>query len=224
MPARPNVPGVAAVVLKGAYGIDVDVVNKFYVAFTGGPLTGAQALTWATAIGNAWNTNLAAIFHPDFALESVTVEDLTSATAGAATALTSHVGTRAGNALGAATCVVLQLKIARRYRGGHPRLYLAALQGGDLLTNQQWAGASILQVQTDWANFIAAVVSGAPAGITATNQVNVSYYQGFTNHTYPSGRVRPVPNLRATPVVDIVTAISVNPKLGSQSRRNLQSA
>jgi hypothetical protein len=65
--------------------------------------------------------------------------------------------------------------------------------------------------------------TNAPTALTPAFQVNVSYFSGFTNVTFPSGRIRPVPKLRSVPLVDTVTSWSTNPNVASQRRRNLQS-
>ncbi|MGH9123011.1 MAG: hypothetical protein ACRDYC_13890, partial [Acidimicrobiales bacterium] len=58
---------------------------------------------------------------------------------------------------------------------------------------------------------------------------SISYYKGFTSVLNPvTGRTRDVPKVRAgadLPVpIDTVTALIVNPKPGSQRRRQLHSA
>ena len=62
-----------------------------------------------------------------------------------------------------------------------------------------------------------------PPELRVVDQVNVSYYEGFEVVTdLRTGRSRDVPQLRpGGPAVDKITGFSINPKLGSQRRRNL---
>ena len=67
------------------------------------------------------------------------------------------------------------------------------------------------------------VIDGAPARLGAVEQVNISFYEGFTVVTDArTGRSRNVSQRRPDgPTVDVITGFSINPKLGSQRRRNL---
>ena len=222
MPALPAVYEVLRIALVGTLGGDTNVVNRFYINYTG-PAGSASALaTCCASIATAWNTDLASLFPTDYTLTAVYAEDLTSSTAPVADALVSHAGTRSGNALAAGQAAVVRNHIARRYRGGHPRTYLSCFTNTDLATAQTWQSASISALASGWSAFIAATVSAVNTWCSGgpSNHASVSFYEGFTNRTYPSGRIYPVPNVRTTPVVDPVTSYSVNPHIGSQRRRN----
>lgn len=223
MPPRNPVPGVASIVLKMSYGVDLGLINKFYWAFTGGPMTAAQAAALSASVGTGWGLNIAALCPASVQLELVTVTDLTSATAGAGSTAETTVGTRTGTGLTVVNAAVVQFKIARRYRGGHPRIYLPAGVQSDLATLNSWTGTFQSQVSSAWSSFSTYIGGHLPTGLTNVGQVNVSYFTGFTNHTFPSGRVRPIPNPRATPITDSIFAVSLNPKLGTQRRRAQQS-
>jgi hypothetical protein len=95
------------------------------------------------------------------------------------------------------------------------------LTNAALATSQTWAGASITFAVNSWNSFITSVKAAPWAGGTIVNQVNVSYYKGFTNYTGSTGRNK----VRSTinpggPVVDIIQSISGNPRVASQRRRN----
>lgn len=223
MPPRNPVPGVMSIVLKGSYGVDLDVINKFYWQFTGGPATAAQCTTLAGSIQTGFGTNISPLQPPSYSLTQVTVEDLTSSTAGAGFQTGNIPGTRSGTGLTVVNAVVLSLHIARRYRGGHPRLYLPAGVESDLATLNSWTTAFQNAVGLGWVALQTYISGHFPGGLVSVGQVNVSYFSGFTNHTYPSGRVRPIPNPRAVPLVDPIISVGVNPKLGTQRRRAQQS-
>jgi hypothetical protein len=63
---------------------------------------------------------------------------------------------------------------------------------------------------------------GTSSGTTIiTNHVNISYFHGYTLGPPKPGGFQPkIPTPRATPVVDIITSVSVPSLVGSQRRRN----
>jgi hypothetical protein len=174
----------------------------------------------AAGVGTAWGANIAPLISAGVALNLVECIDLTSATASVGSDSTVHNSSRGGsaNVLGAATCI--SFKLNRRYRGGHPRNYWPAPSGADLSDSNTWTGAFVTAAHAGAVAFFAAVEALHGAWATTLDHVNVSYFHGFTNVTFPSGRTRPVPTLRGAPVVDDVVAYRVNPQVASQRRRN----
>jgi hypothetical protein len=223
MTALPDVLGVVRVALIGTFGEDVDVVNRFYMdcgEITGGP---SDLDAFCAAVAAAWNTNLVTFFDATYTLTEVVAEDLTSAVSPVGSALVSHTGTRGGSALSGSACALLRFKIGRRYRGGHPRMYLSALTDADQTDMQTWSPTALANLVAAFEDFIADVISALETAYTSTGatHVNVSYYDGFENITYPSGRTYARPKLRTSPVTDNVISYSANPKIASQRRRNL---
>lgn len=226
MPARPSVPKVVQIVLFQTLGDDLDVINRFYQQYTGtaDTLSDGGALDWATATSAAWGTHIKPDVSSQLHLNKVTVTDLSSSTGGFGEFDSALAGESSDVSLPAGVAMVIKQHIERRYRGGHPRQYLCGFTETERLDPQTWEPASVAAIQTDYTAFRTAVAAGCPSGIAPAVDVNVSYFEGFTNHTFPSGRVRPIPNLRATPVVDIITSFAVNPVIASQRRRNKQSS
>jgi len=222
MPALPPVPRVIKFIYRGTLGDDTDVVNRFFQQYTGaGPLSTGGALTWATAAFTAWGAHLAAEITTAFTLTSVELEDLSSSTGAVASQSGSTTGSVGTAPVTAGAALVVAEPIARRYRGGHPRQYIAGCPQADTLTPQTWAAAYLTGFDTAYTAFRAAVAAGCPVGLQPAVDVSVSYFQGFTNFTFPSGRVRPIPTRRAVPVVDVIEAFVAQPHIGSQRRRNL---
>lgn len=228
MPALPNVPGVLRITLVQDLGEDTDVINRLFQSYTGGPPS-AQALDHlASVIATAWGTLIAPDSTPDLALTGVNIEDLTSPTAASIEHSVSPQipGTNGGGKTGAGTAFCISNLIARRYRGGHPRTYLAGKPASALLDEQTWLAASVNSWVSDWSTFVAGMAgtySGIGATYTVVGPVSVSYFAGFTNVLYPSGRYHAVPNRRGTPIVDSIFGFRGNHKVASQRRRNLQS-
>lgn len=223
MPALPDVPNVVRVATVGTFGNDIDVVNRVYFRVNTPGATPLSLNTFCASVASAWNTRLAALFDQLFTLTSTNAEDLTSAVSPVGVASTSHAGTRGGAAISGSACALVQNKIGRRYRGGHPRTYLAALTDADQASLQTWIPASLTSLTTAWSQFMSDIGGALTTAYGAANSdhVNVSYYEGFTNVTYPSGRTYPRPTLRVSPLVDTVIGYSANPNIASQRRRNL---
>lgn len=220
MPALPSVPDVLRIQFKWTSSSDVDVLCRLYWQYSGTAPTNGQLATMASTLAGNMNTVYGSYWHSDVTLTECIITDLSSPTAATGSATVSHAGTLTGTELPANTALLINFQVARRYRGGKPRLYLPLGSSSEMLTTQTWSTTfttNVLSqygtVQTDIANAIA--VWGS-----SVSQVNVSYYKGFTVFTEPSGRARNIPTLRAGgPVVDTVTGYSVNPKFGSQRRR-----
>jgi hypothetical protein len=224
MRTYPPVPSVVRITIKQSFGGDSGVINRFYMPFTGPGPTSSQCSIFANAVFEAWQANIYPLQPSDAGVNEVEVTDLTSATAGEGSSVGSGTGTRAGAPLSAGAAAVLQFGIPRRYRGGHPRMYLCAGVTGDMASGNAWTPAFVAAVPTAWVNFLAGFELSPWPGATIGKQVNVSYFAGYTNTTYPSGRIKPVPNFRDTPVVDTISAFTLNKQLGSQRRRNQQGA
>lgn len=220
MPALPAVPKVVKVILFNAL-LDAAsfAVNRLFLQYSGTAPTDAQLATFGGDINTAYGSDLRGLQGPGVTYSGVELEDLSSATSAVATVADSFVGTRTGNSLGGQVACVVSGEIARRYRGGHPRDYWPFGVDTDLNDAISWSSGFLTSVGTGIASFLTAVEAAGWTGAGTLETVNVSYYQGFTNHTYPSGRVRPIPTLRGTPVVDPITGYIARRSLGSQRRR-----
>lgn len=223
MPALPSVPKVLRVVLNQHNQGDTRVQDRFYLQYSGAGPAVADLNTLIATISTAWLNNLAPLVNALGGLDSIAITDLTSSTGAFAQGGTARVGTRSG-AMTMAIAAVVQFKIARRYRGGHPRFYLDGGANTDVTTGGLWTTAFQSAVSSGFAAFIAAIQTTPPAALGTLSHVNVSYYQGFTVVTNPiTHRARNVPTLRATPIIDTISTYACNPHVGSQRRRNLQS-
>jgi hypothetical protein len=224
MPALPSVPKVLQVTAHQTIGADTAAINRWFHQYAGGAPTAVQAAALATTISGNWGTLISPLQDTATSLTSVTVQDLSSPTAAFGQDLTVRAGTRAGSAEGADVCALIRESINRRYRGGHPRVYLRAGVVADLSTPQGWFPAFVLLVTNGWTAMQNNINAGVWVGGISMITVNVSYYQGFHNFTYPSGRVRALPTVRGAPVVDPIVAFACQSKPASQRRRTLWSA
>jgi hypothetical protein len=188
-----------------------------------GTLSVADAVTWGANISTAIGTYMTSFMHSGVTLTHLELTDLTSTSAAQVINGTGHTGANGGTALPSGTALVIKKIITRRYRGGHPRIYLPGTVQADLATPNTWGVTPLANIVAAWTTFINACIANTnPAAIGAITHVNVSFYSGFTNHTYPSGRVKPIPTPRVTPVVDAVQGLVGNSTVASQRRRNQQ--
>jgi hypothetical protein len=223
MPALAPVPSVVRTIFKHTLSEDIDVVNHVFFAYTGGVPSVPDATLYNTAIDGVWDANLMPARSADLVHTSTVSTFLDSATAPQVSHFGSTPGGGAGAILSANAAAVVQFKVARRYRGGHPRVYIAGLLQADLFDAQRFTTVFLAALQASWVAFRNTIVGNVYGGIGISHQCNVSYFNGFTNHTFPSGRIRPIPTPRPVPLVDPVFLAGVNAKVASQRRRTLQS-
>jgi len=205
-----------------SYGGDTNCEVRNFFQYVGA-LSQADAQTWVNAIAAAWVARMMAILSSTLTLTSTELTDLTSASSAQAISGTSGVGADGNPSLSASAAMVIRLKIARRYRGGHPRLYLPGLPQGNLQTDQTWTAAGMTQKLNAFNLFISDSLTAVPVAAAPATEVSVSYFSGFTAVTNPvTHRARNVPNVRTPPLIDAVLSHSINPHVGSQRRRNQQ--
>jgi hypothetical protein len=221
MPPLPPVSKVIRTALRFDLGDGTPAITRFFTSYSGTAPTNTDLRTLDTAIGAGFNTNLKSLMDSGSALEEISSVDLSSAS-GAVDIFPDVIGgTRGSAVIGASSCLVSSYQIARRYRGGHPRGYWPFGIQTDLSDRNTWKGTFTTAALTGLNAFFAAVVAGGWGAAGTLTHVNVAYYQGFTVITNPiTGRARNVPNLRGTPLVDTVLAITPRASVGSQRRRD----
>lgn len=193
--------------------------QRFYVAYSGSAPTPANCVTLATLVATAWNTNIASLVADGYALNEVDVLDITTDAGNSGIWSGSHNGTRGTAAVPIQCALGIEYNISRRYRGGKPRTYLVAGLSTDVIHPGQWDPTFTAEAATAWAAFIGAIEAADIGSMGSLSHINLSYYQGFTNFTQPSGREKAVPKYRATAKSDTITGYSVKLTLNSQRRR-----
>lgn len=220
MAALPPVPKGVRLDLHFAQGGDPNMQIREFFQYSG-TLSVTDATTWGANIVAGWAANMPPYLHNTSALALTELTDLTSDTSPQIQNSTAVPGSRSAGPLPNGTAMLFKKLISRRYRGGHPRVYLPCLTVDYLSTPSTWDGTTAGTVLGAYQAFIAACVANTnPAAIGTITHVNISYFHGFTNHTYPSGRVKPIPNQRTTPLVDSIVGMAVVLEVASQRRRN----
>jgi hypothetical protein len=195
--------------------------SRFYLSYSGSAPTGANCTTLAGTVATAWAGDLAGVVNTDWTLSEVDVLDIATHSGASGQWSGSHPGTVSGTPMPAQTAANVEYGIARRYRGGKPRMYLPPGVTGNAENDTQWTTAYVGNFQTGVSNLIIDIGTTGPGAMGTLAHVNVSYYQGFTNITNTSGRTRAAPKYRDTALVDAVTGYFGKQEISSQRRRRV---
>lgn len=221
VPPDPDTPCLR-VRFGGSDGADGHWGNRLYFKYSSGPASAADLATFAGDVITQWTSHLAPLVVTAFSLTEVDVLDITSHTGLSNVTTTSVAGTRSGAAIANQVCFNMEFDIARRYRGGKPRIYAPFGTATDQFDGAKWQASFPGVCNTAFAAFIAALEAVALATITAVSHVNLSYYQGFTNVTNSSGRTRAAPKYRSPNAIhDTVIGYAGKVEYGSQRRRRV---
>jgi hypothetical protein len=219
----PNVPGVLKLSMKFQTAQDLDIVcNTHWKYSSAQPAAAADLNTFLTNVATAYTNDLQPLAGATVTHVQDTVTDLS---ANGLQAIQTHtqVGTRAGAQLPISACVIWNLKILRRYRGGKPRVYWPFGTETDLADPAHWSTAAQTAFNAGLGNFASYLVSTAAGGMVVQSNCNVSFFQKFFSVKNPvTGRYRNVATLGPTPpypIVDLTQSASVNLTLGTQRRR-----
>jgi len=214
----PDVPCVR-VRTSGNLGAPGEWGNRFYLSYSGSAPSGANCATLASDIAAAWSSHIQSLISDNFALEEVDILDIATETGLSGQWTGVHSGGDSSSPLPANCAINIEYNIARRYRGGKPRIYLPPA-GNDQATNQvSWAGSFLTTMNEAYTAYIDEIEALSIGSMGTLNHVNLSYYKGFTNITNSSGRERAVPTYRATALHDNVVGYSTKTIIGSQRRR-----
>lgn len=221
MPPLPAVPSTLRIVPEWTIGEDITVKARWFNTYTGGLPDSTDLNTFAGTVLASLDTRFKSALSTANALTGVTVTDLSAPTAGEGVAVGNHVGTNSSGALPAGAAALFNFTVARRYRGGKPRIYFPYGCENDMLNATVWSAAFISGLTTAWGQLQSDIVGQVVGAATISTQHNVSYYEGFTSVQNPiTHRWRNVPTLRpGGPLLDAITSVSLNPKPGSQRRR-----
>lgn len=185
-------------------------VNVLHVRYTTGSPSTADCNTYASNISSYWNSSIAPVVTTQTQLNSVEVLDLDTDHGNIYVNNTVRTGTKVGSSYAPTnTACCVSWKILRRYRGGHPRTYVAGVLFSDMVNGTTWSGTYVTAMSAAWNAFLTSVNS-----MTGTNSpfflCNVSYYKAHQG--YPND-VRPVPQL------DDIQSATVHTRIDSMRRR-----
>lgn len=205
--------------LKYTQSDDFDAGSRFYLSYAGAAPTAGNCATIASDVAAAWATNCAGFQDDSWALTEVDVLDIASLTGLSGQWSGSNAGDATGTGLPSQCATNVEFDIARRYRGGKPRMYFPPGVEAALVDNGHYANSHVTAINTSVAAFFTEIEAIDVGAVGALAHVNLSYYKGFTNIVNSSGRERAVPTYRATALVDPVLGYSCKALIGSQRRR-----
>ena len=223
MPALPSVTKVFRLDFQFSRGGNTNIFNRLFYQYTTA-ISAADAVTLVNKAANNWGSSLLTLQSGDTILTSVKLTDLNSNVGQQATVATNAAGTATGASQGNGVAVVIGQEILRRYRGSKGRIYITGVPQTALANAELLLAAVAANYTTQMTSFNSSFVLAPPAGVGAMTPVQVSYFQGFTNVTSLSGRTRPRPTLRVTPLIDAIIGYDTALHLASQRRRNQSSA
>lgn len=219
MPALPVVPGALRLRFHLTVGTDVTTGFHMFWSYSPQPPTGAQLNSLAAAARTSWQNNMVGVCPAAIILTQVDAIDLGSVTAPIGTASGPVTGTRTGNPLPASACMLVNMHIARRYRGGKPRYYIPCGVATDLATQQTWVAGFVTLFQTSFATFSGDIAANLHTWAPTGQNISVSYYSGHQWKQDQNDNWHRVSTPRTTPVIDVASSFSYNPIVGSQRRR-----
>jgi len=225
MPALPPVPKTIQFTLFYNDNGNANVHNILYYTYSG-TLALADLTTLCNNVMTAWGAQFAAQTMPSCSLVGVIGNDLSSNLAPKSASTSAAVpGTNAGQNLSNGATPVFSYLTSRKYRGGHSRTYTPGAVRNSLSDGNTWSGTARTAMQAAWVAFLNAIVTTAvPAAVGQLTHV-VAHRYGKTATSPVSGTSSPTRSVPlTTPFTDPVTAVVLNPQIGSQRRRNQQSA
>lgn len=195
--------------------------TSFYMKYTGA-LSQTDSGTLLNALSTSWLTHWAPLTTPQYSLSFVRVIDMNSASGVVVQQAAVHPGSAAGNAVTAGVALVLSAKIAFRYRGGHPRIYVPGMSESNLSDQNTWAPTFLATAAAAWTSLQSDLAGAAPVGVGSmspiawhTHSSNKADFPGGVPTTKPPWPI-------ATPVPHPITSWATNPQVASQRRRNQQ--
>jgi hypothetical protein len=193
--------------------------SRFYLSYSGSAPTAGNCIPLAGDIEAAWLSHLATAIAGSWALTEVDVLDIASDSGSSGQWTGSEAGTNGTPEMPAQCATNVEFDIARRYRGGKPRMFLPAPSDGALLSDARFTTDFVALVNTGIAAFFTEIEALSIGAVGTLAHVNLSYYQGFTNVTNSSGRTRAAPKYRTTALVEAVQSYACKQVIGSQKRR-----
>lgn len=220
MAPLPTVPNALRADFRWSTSGDTDLLTHVFFKYSGGAPNATDCANFASDLVTAMEAEFGQ-WSAAVTLTECVVTDLSSHTGGQGSSSAAATGGITESPLSAGTCLLINFNIARRYRGGKPRVYLPWGASSTLTDRRDWSGTFLSDCDTSWTDFIAGATGLTSGSTTISGQINISYFSGFHVVTSPTtGRARNVPDRRTTPVVDDILGHSASARPGSQRRRN----
>jgi hypothetical protein len=193
--------------------------SRFYLSYSGSAPTGANCATLASDIAGFWNTRMSPYYTTNWALTEIDVLDIATDSGLSGQWSGSHAGANAGTQLTANASLDVEFGIARRYRGGKPRMFCPPASHAELADPGHWGPTTATNHAIALGNMMGDIEGLSIGSMGTLAHVNLSYYKGYTNVEIPGKRAKAIPTYRATALHDVVTSYIGKQLVGSQRRR-----
>lgn len=215
MPALKPSVGTARVVFNGVCATRpvINVMHWSLDADSEG-LNQAQIDSLAAGMRAAYVASFIPLVTNEYVLGDVVATDLTSDTGGVGVATGSTAGSAAGTSYPNNVALCVTWKIARHYRGGHPRTYFAAIPTSASDTRTSWVSSKITSWNAAAASFLTAVNALIPAD--PGRLIALHRYRGHTFHPVTHQKI---PTQLETPLKSSITAGAADTRIDTQRRR-----
>lgn len=212
--ARPNIPlDITRIVIEGAAGAK-PWVNTFWLQT---PSSGTPTGTQMNALAHSFLVAFEAMWKVPTASGASCNQCLAEWNDGngnmvVGTDATLQAGTQTSGLSIASISMVLSWRLSARYRGGHPRTYLAGLDVSQFQDNATYKSTSVSAVQSAANTFLAAIDAIVSTPFTS---VTLGVLRQFAN-----GGSEAKPKVYLTPpVFKPYTSVVVKPGIATQRRR-----
>lgn len=222
MPTPPSVPNVCRWRILGTLANLAPWGVRFYTQYTGGTPSSDNMLTLAEQIAATWNDTCGALQAADVITTQCDGVDLSSTSGASATADVDDAGGGPNPAVANQIAAIGKFIIARRYRGGKPKMFLPGVATAFQADDSHWTTTFANDYGSALNSFNEGIADLSAGSTNLVGIVNVSFYQGFSSSENPvTKRYRNIPTYRTVPLVDSVTSFTADTLMGSQRRRRV---
>lgn len=194
--------------------------GRFYLSYSGSAPTAGNCATLASDVATAWADNIVDLFTNNWALVEVDVLDIATDSGSSGQWSGTNTGTLSGTSLPSQCASNIEFGIARRYRGGKPRMYLPPGGDAQLVNASSYSSSFVTALHDGMAGAFAQIEALSVGSMGTLAHVNVSYYQGYRTRTTGGGQTTFAPKYRTgAAVVDTIESYIAKTTVGSQRRR-----
>lgn len=186
------------------------VFNVMYLKYSTSAPSVAELNTLSGLVMSAWTTNLKPILTSGMTLNFVDLQDVSSRTGSYYQNTTGGVGSVASSQpLPSSIAMAISLKVAKRYRGGHGRVYQCGFNAADVVNGTNWLAARATACNTGWTNYI-----NASNAFTSGSNTYTAVVGSFYTHDANKNQIFKTP-----PETYPILGTAVHTRIDTQRRR-----
>lgn len=184
--------------------------NIAYLKYSTSAPSVAELNTVSGLAMSAWTTYIKPVLHSAITLNYIDLQDVSSRTGSYYQNTTGGVGSiGAASPVPMSVAMAVSFKVAKRYRGGHGRLYMMGFNSVDILNGTTWAGARSAAVSAAWSSYLTNA-NGWSSGSNTYSMVVASYYTHDSQHK---------PIFKTPAETYPIIGVAVHTRVDSQRRR-----